>query len=302
MTALTTTQYSIYDDVTQSLIKKLEQGVRPWQPRWDTPHMIMAPKRVNGDLYQGVNVLLLWMASMGKGFICDTWMTYKQAIALGGVIHKGTKGTRIVYSDTMVKEREDGSEQRISFLKSYAVFNATEIHNLPEQYRFNYDCEQDKRKRINTPRQEMVDFVLNAKTKLCHGGAEAFYRPRTDEVHMPIIDDFHGVEEYYATLLHEMIHWTGHPGRLNRNLKGRFGTQSYAFEELVAELGAAFMCAQLGISPSVRDDHASYLEHWLTVLQQDNRAIFKAATLAQQACNHMMQLQPQQEVKYEKAS
>lgn len=279
----------IYQTVTQSIIEYLKRGVRPWQKPWDTATPLL-PLRFNGVPYRGINTLILWMASEDKEYSHSTWMTFKQAKDLGGSVRKGEKGTSIVFTSKFTKKEsnEEGEEQErtIPFLKSYTVFNANQIDDLPERFStpsVSPIAEED--------RDEHCDEFFEATgADLRHGGDRAFYHPHKDYIQLPQFMDFVSSEAYYATLAHESIHWTGHKSRLGRELLSfKTSPEEYAFEELVAELGSAFVCARLGLTLEVREDHASYIEHWLGILEENDRAIFRAASLASKASEFLFE-------------
>ena len=284
----------VYARVTARIVADLEQGVRPWMKPWsagNTEGRITRPLRFNGTPYRGMNVLLLWGEAMDRGFNAAIWMTYKQAQALGAQVRKGETGSLVVYADTFTKTEEGdaGQEQtrEIPFMKGYTVFNVEQIDGLPDQYQ-------------PTPRpalpplqlhQAAEEFFTKTGATIRHGGNRAYYAPSLDVVQLPPPEAFRDAESYAAIKAHELVHWTGHKSRNAREFGKRFGDQAYAFEELVAELGAAFLCADLGITPEVREDHAAYLGHWLKVLNEDKRAIFTAAAQAQRAADYLASLQ-----------
>lgn len=286
-----------YQEVTDRIVAMLESGTKPWQKSWGTGGTIAAPMarplRSNGAPYRGLNVINLWSAAMLRGFNSRYWLTYKGAQALGGQVTKGARAELAFYVGKVVKAGEnDGDEDRIiSFMKSYAVFNADQIEGLPAHFYAAAPVEApvvDGHARI-----DRVDaFVDNLAPKLAHGGDRAYYMPSTDSIRMPHMAQFDTAQSYYATLLHEMVHWTSADARVDRKLTGRFGDPAYAFEELIAEIGAAFLCADLAISDTPRADHASYLASWLKVLKEDKRAIFRAAALADKAATWMHAAQP----------
>jgi len=284
----------VYARVTDRIIEAIEQGTRPWLKPWSTGNTagrIERPVRHNGTPYRGMNVLLLWGDAMDKGFQSPQWMTYKQAQELGGQVRKGETGSLVVYADRYTKTETDDkgqeAEREIAFMKGYTVFNTEQIDGLPAQYQHT--------PRPALPKMELHEaaeaFFAGTGATVRHGGSRAFYVPSQDFVQLPAPEAFRDVESYEATKAHEFIHWTGHPSRNAREFGKRFGDSAYAFEELVAELGAAFLCADLGITPEVREDHAAYLAHWLQVLKQDKRAIFTAAAAAQRAADTLHALQ-----------
>ncbi len=289
-------RHDVYARVTDAIIAELEKGVRPWLKPWNAEHMagkINRPLRHNGEPYKGVNVLMLWMAAEMQRFAAPYWMTFNQAKALKACVKKGAKGSLVVYADriTRTETGEDGedAERDIYFMKGYTVFNAEQIEGLPPHFYAIAAPQLDPVQRI-----EAADlFFANTGADIRHGGNQAYYAQGSDHVQMPPFESFRDAEGYCATLAHELTHWTKHPARLDRDFgRKRFGDEGYAREELVAEIGAAFLACDLGITPEPRDDHASYLAHWLQVLREDKRAIFQAAAYAQKAVEFLHGLQP----------
>jgi len=289
-------QKDIYQKITDQIVAELEQGVRPWHQPWQAEHAagrITRPLRGNGKPYQGINVLMLWSAAMAKGFSAPIWMTYKQAAELKAHVRKGEQGSLVVYADKLIRtetDTETGEEsaQAIPFMKGYTVFNVEQIEGLPAHY---YAQPEATRQPV-APIAHAEAFFAATGAKLVHGGSRACYVPSTDNIHMPCIDFFGDAESYYATLAHEATHWTKHEARLNREFgRKRFGDEGYAMEELVAELGAAFLLADLALTPDIREDHAAYIGSWIKVLKNDRRAIFTAASHAQKAADYLNGLQ-----------
>jgi antirestriction protein ArdC len=291
----------IYERVTNRIIADLEQGTRPWIRPWGGEHVAsrsVRPLRANGVGYRGINVLLLWGEALANGYINPTWMTYRQAQELGGQVRKGERSTVIVYADRFTKtETTDTGEQTersIPFLKSYPVFNCQQIDGLPPLYNTVIDdtpAEPDPSKLIERI-AHAESFVANTGADIRHGGNKAFNTVDGNYVQMPPLQAFRDSESYYATLLHELTHWTRHPKRLDRDFgRKRWGDSGYAAEELTAEIGSAFLCADLGLSLEPRADHASYIESWLKVLRNDKRAIFSAAGYAEAAAGYLHSLQ-----------
>lgn len=296
---MTSPRTDIYTRVTDRILADLENGVRTWQKPWSTTHTegrIIRPQRHNGTPYRGVNVLLLWSEAVTRGYQSATWMTYKQAQELGAQVRKGEQGALVVYANTITRTETDDKgeehERDIPFMKGYTVFNVEQIDGLPDSFR-----PQPAPDLPALPRLDAADRFFQATgANIRHGGNKAFYAPHPDFVQMPPFEAFQDAESYAATLAHELTHWTSHNSRLDRRF-GKdqgFGSEDYAKEELVAELGAAFLCADLGITPEVRDDHAAYIASWLKVLRNDKRFIFSAAAHAQRAVDYLHNLQPQE--------
>lgn len=290
-----TERKDVYARVTDRIISDLEKGVRTWLKPWNAGHTagkITRPLRHNGIPYQGMNILLLWGEALEKGYSAPIWITFKQAQELGGYVRKGEHGSLVVYANKVTRTETDDKgeevERQIPFMKGYTVFNAEQIEGLPAHY---YGKPENP-----LPLAERLDhaerFIANTGITVQHGGNSAYYAPAKDLVQMPPFEAFKDRESYYATILHELIHATSHKSRLDRSFNAkRFGDNGYAREELVAELGAAFLSADLGITPEIRDDHAAYLAHWLKALKEDSRAIFSAAAHAQRAADFLQSLQ-----------
>jgi antirestriction protein ArdC len=253
---------------------------------------IIKPLRHNGLPYNGINILMLWGAAIEHGFISPCWMTFKQAKELGAHVRKGERGNPVVYANTITKKEEgaDGSEEErtIPFMKGYTVFNVEQIDGLPDHYYTKPEPVIDPAQRID----HAEAFFAATEADIRHGGNSAHYALGSDHVQMPFFETFREPEAYYATLAHELTHWTRHPRRLDRDFeRKRWGDEGYAREELVAELGAAFLCADLALTPEAGEDHAAYIQSWLKVLNNDKRAIFTAAAHAQRAADFLHSLQ-----------
>lgn len=289
------TNPSIYDRVTSKIVADLEKGVRPWVRPWSAENLtgqVSRPLRFNGESYHGINVVTLWIDAACKGYHSPRWLTYKQARELGGQVRKGEQGSPVVYADRFTKKDRDsnGDEvaREIPFLKTYTVFNAEQIDGLSQEF---YVTTPEPTLAHWPKHQTAENLVRQIPATIKHGGLRAYYSEGTDHVQLPPSETFRDSEAYYATLLHELTHWTKHSTRLDRDFgRKRFGDNGYATEELVAELGAAFLCADLGITLEVREDHASYLVSWLQVLKADSKAIFAAAAHAQKACDFLSKL------------
>lgn len=283
----------IHARITNQIIAQLEAGVRPWVQPWKTGGPVSRPLRHDGTPYSGVNILLLWSEAAARGFTASTWMTFRQALALGGHVRKGERGAMVVYASQIIREEADEAgepvEQRIPFLKAYTVFNLDQIDGLPERYALQPQPTINPEVRIGAAEA----FFRACGADIRHGGGSAFYAPGPDFVQMPAFESFQDAQSYYATLGHEMIHWTRHSSRLDRDLgRQRHSDEGYAREELVAELGAAFLCADLGLAPEPREDHAAYIASWLQVLRDDRRFVVSAAAHAQRAVAWLHGLQP----------
>jgi antirestriction protein ArdC len=288
----------VYTRVTAKIIAELEKGERPWLKPWNAEHAagkISRPLRHNGLPYSGINVLMLWGEAMDKGYNAPIWMTFRQAQELGGHIRKGEKGSLVVYANAITKtehndETGEDEEHKIPFMKGYTVFNVEQIDALPAHYTATAEAPTlDAAQRLD----QWERFFKNTGAILKHGGNRAFYAIDKDQITLPPFEFFKDPESYYATLAHEGTHWTRHPSRLNRDFgRKKWGDEGYAMEELVAEMGSAFLGADLGLAPEIMADHAAYLGSWLKVLKDDKRAIFSAAAHAQKAAEFLHSLQP----------
>jgi antirestriction protein ArdC len=291
-----TARPDVHTRITAEIVAQLETGVRPWHQPWNATHLageITRPLRNNGQPYQGINVLVLWLTAFQKGYACPIWLTFNQAKEAGGFVKKGEHGATVVYANSFEKTETDdetGQEttERIPFLKAYTVFNAQQIEGLPGHY---YALAESPRNRDD--RLEKAEaFFAATRIETRHGGNRAFYSPSSDFIQLPPYESFESRESYYSTRAHESVHATMHKTRLDRSFNSkRFGDDGYSIEELVAELGAAFLCADLGITPEVQPDHAAYLDCWLKVMKADKRAIFTAASHATRAAEYLHSLQ-----------
>jgi len=283
---------NIHEKVTETIIKRIESGVMPWHKPWNNGGFDswQRPLRANGKAYKGINTVILWAAAIEKGYSNPNWLTFKQADQAGGHVRKGEKSIQVVFwKEVEVEDRETGEDKKIPFMQCYNVFNAEQCSGLPEKYLASGQIAA-----YSNPdeRNEAADnFVLSSGARVEHGGNRACYNSGNDRISMPEFKVFESAETYYGTILHELTHWTGHKSRCDRQLGNRFGSQSYAAEELIAELGASFLCADLALEPVVRDDHAAYIENWLTVLKNDSKAIFTAAAAAEKATTYLHGLQ-----------
>jgi antirestriction protein ArdC len=281
----------IYTRVTDKIISDLETGNLTWRQPWNSGQVTF-PLRWNDIPYTGINTIMLWATAAEKSYILPHWMTFNQALELKGSVVKGEKGTQIVYADKIVKQEEDknGETQikQIPFLKTYTVFNASQINGLPERF---YDVPKPAIKEPKERNAELEEFFANNKADI-YTGLEASYRPSTDRIQMPPFESFNTVADYYATLSHELTHWTKHPQRLDRDFSRKSErTDAYAKEELVAEIGACFLAAQLGFEPIPKVQHAAYIQHWLNALKEDKRFIFSVVSHAQKAVEYIYTLQ-----------
>ena len=282
---------SLYTDVTNRIIAELEEGRLPWVQPWNAEHLsapLGLPKNAaTGRTYSGINILILWDAVAEHIRSTQCWLTYMQAQALGGTVRKGEKGVTVCYADRFTpkaeieRAAEVGEEpQQVAFLKRYTVFNVDQCDGLGNDL---YTAPAPMPEREIILHAEAAIAATGADIRI--GGAKAFYNPAHDFIAIPPQPAFFEQINFYRTAFHELSHWTGHKSRLDREFTGKFGSKSYAREELVAELSAAFVCAELGIKPTVR--HADYIGAWLEVLREDEKAIFHAASQASKAAEYI---------------
>ncbi len=284
-----------YCTITNQVLADLAQGVTPWTKPWTAGHAagpVSRPLRHSLEPYSGINTLVLWGTAVERGYGAPIWMTFRQALELGGAVRKGETGTMVVYANRITRQetndRGEDVERSIPFLKAYKVFNVEQIDGLPDRF---------SAATPTLPESERIAraeaFLAATGAQVVHGGDMACYEVISDRIRLPVFGAFQSAHDYYATRGHETIHWTRHPARLDRDFgRKAFGDAGYAREELVAELGAAFLCADLGVDLRPRADHAAYIGHWLTVLAGDKRAIFTAAAHAQRAVDYLKGLQP----------
>jgi antirestriction protein ArdC len=277
----------IYATITDKIVAAIERGTGDFVMPWQRGGASGIPSNATtGNYYQGINIVSLWVS--GMEYPHALWATYKQWAEIGAQVKKGEKATACVYYSTYEKGDSEDDMKRIAFAKPFFVFNASQVDGW------------EPPKTPEMPplaRLEAVDaFAQSTGAEVIEGGSMACYVQGLDIIRMPdgkrFIDTATStrIESYYSTLMHELTHWTAHLSRLDRDLSGRFGNEKYAMEELVAELGAAFLCASLAITPEVRADHAKYINSWISVLKRDTRAIFTASAKAQEAVEYLTSL------------
>lgn len=287
----------VHQQVTDNIIAAIEAGAGDWQMPWhrsgkglNRPVNIDTPQH-----YRGVNILNLWIAGETNGFTEGVWGTYRQWQNRGCQVRKGEKGSLVVFYKELEFEDRDEDSGLIStdtrlMARASTVFNAEQVDGYEREPVPVSDNPV-------TPIEQAEAFVAASKAIIRHGGGRAYYHRGQDYIQIPELARFLGTatrtptEAYYGTLLHELTHWTGHKSRCEREFGKRFGDDAYAMEELVAELGSAFLCADIGISPHPRPDHAAYVDHWLKVLKADKKAIFTAASQASKAADFLTGLQ-----------
>lgn len=284
----------IHQHVTDTIIAQIEAGTPPWRKPWTGGKGGAAfPLRHNGDAYRGVNILMLWAVADQQGYNSPYWMTFKQAKELGGTVQKGQKCARSVFYGSFEKDSEENNaatenaeapKTRIPYAKTNNVFNADQIEGLPASFYVIPEPAQNLGTQADASLKAF--FESTGADIITSDDPQAYYKPATDQVHMPPIETFHTTEGYFGTLAHEICHWTGSPKRLDR-IKKFQNREAYAFEELVAEIGNCLLCLHLGITPEF-EQSAAYIEGWLTALKDDKGLIFKAASEAQKAVDYIL--------------
>jgi len=284
------TTRNLYVEVTDRIVAELERGAAPWIKPWSATAGQNVPQNaVTNRRYSGCNVVLLWMAQ-AAGYRTPRYLTYKQAMELGGHVRKHEKGTKVYFvKQLQVRDKDaagDEAETRIvPMLKEYTVFNIDQCEGLPDRVLTSGEVKA----RNKDARDATIDeFMACSGADIREGHGEAFYVPSHDFISMPAFEAFKSATHFYGTAFHELGHWTGHKSRLDRDLRHRFGERAYAAEELVAELCAAFLCAEFSIDGDLR--HAGYIASWIGLLKTDSRAFFTACSKAQGAADYLREL------------
>jgi antirestriction protein ArdC len=279
----------LYAEVSSRIIAELEAGAAPWIKPWSATAGANTPcNALRNRPYSGCNIVLLWMAQ-AAGYRTPRFLTFKQALELGGNVRKGEHGTKIHFVKQL-ERREQGADDTsptrlIPMMREYTVFNVEQCENLPDR------VTTGKPMRVRNPdaRDQLADaFLRSTSADIREGHGEAFYVPSRDFISIPAFAGFKGADHFYNVAFHELIHWTAHKSRLDRDLKNRFGSRSYAAEELIAELGAAFLCAEFGFDGDVRN--AGYIATWIDLLRTDKRAFFTACSQASKAADYLRSL------------
>jgi antirestriction protein ArdC len=288
---------SLYQEITDKIITELKAGRVPWVQPWGTvtakASLTMPKNAATHRHYSGINVLILWGAVIDRGFSTQKWLTFRQALRLGGNVRKGERGTTVLYADHFVPdeerrraERDGGEPNAIPFLKRFTVFNTDQCEDLLREVA---SAPSPIPEGLVVAQAETLIAATGADFRI--GGDRAFYCPNYDFIQVPRPDAYFEPINWHRTALHELGHWTGAAQRLDRDLSGSFGSKKYAQEELVAEITSAFVCALLGIVPTVR--HADYIGFWLEVLREDDRAIVRAASAASKAADYLLAFCPE---------
>ena len=286
----------LYTAVTQQIITALEAGTPPWVCPWNRGQGSVIPANLSsGRPYRGINILLLNLQQMASGYSTNRWLTYQQARALGAQVRRGESGTGIVFfkmleADGAVRTahhaaNDEPTRKVFPMLRSFTVFNASQVDGLPDALTVVPEPPEGW-----TPIAAAEAVLERSGADIRHGGDRAFYRPADDVIQLPPPAVFPEATSYYNVALHELTHWTSHPDRCNRQLSSRAHLESYAFEELVAEIGSAFLSSHCGL-PS-ESQHVSYISSWLQALRNDKRLVFTAASLAQKAADFLMDPHP----------
>jgi antirestriction protein ArdC len=273
----------LYSEVSARIVAELEAGAAPWIKPWSAAPGANTPcNAVTNRPYSGCNVVLLWMAQ-AAGYRTPRYLTFKQALELGGHVRKGERGTKVYFVKQLeIRDDEDTSTRLVPMLREYTVFNVAQCEGLPDS------VATGKPIRVRNPdaRDELADaFLRSTGADIREGYGEAYYVPSRDFISMPAFAGFKGADHFYNVAFHELTHWTGHKSRLDRDLKNRFGSRNYAAEELIAELGAAFLCAEFGFDGDVRN--AGYIASWIELLKADKRAFFTACSQASKAADYL---------------
>lgn len=285
-----TDRNNLYQEITNKIVAELEQGRVPWvQPWGKTAAPLGLPKNAaTGRHYTGINVLILWSAVTEQGFTSQNWLTFRQALKIGGHVRKGEKGTTVVFADRFIPYRErtraaeTGDEpEAIPFLKRFTVFSTDQCEDLPSDIA---PAPVPPNDHLILPQAEALIRATGADIRI--GGDRAFYVPSEDFIRVPPPSYYFETINWHRTVAHELGHWSGAKHRLDRDLSCSFGSASYCREELIAEMTSAFVCAALSIVPTVR--HADYLGSWLEILREDNRAIIRAASAASKASDYLL--------------
>ena len=294
------TTVDLYAEVTNQIIAALEAGTTPWACPWDREHGSLMPANLTTSRrYRGINVLLLNLRQIAGGFPTNRWLTFQQAHSMGAHVRRGECGTRIVFFKLLERDdvaggapagnpagrfqaaNDEPSRKVIPLLRSFTVFNEAQVEGLPAHLTWPTAPQPE-----GDTHAAAEALLSRSGAVIQHGGSRAFYSPSLDLIQMPPVEFFVSFERYYSTALHELTHWTGHPSRCGRTLANRQHIEAYAFEELVAEMGSAFLSSHCGLQGQLH--HASYIASWLQALRNDKRLVFGAASLAQKAVDFLV--------------
>jgi antirestriction protein ArdC len=275
---------NLHSEITARILTALRAGTVPWRQPWAAQASGAMPRNaITGRPYSGANVILCWITAQERGYTSPAWLTFKQATEAGGSVRKGEKGTTVIYVSSFMKKNDEGETRAVPFLKAFTIFNVCQCEGLPDKLSGN------ARPKARNPhdRDPVADQFVAATGATISEGSEgrAYYRRSTDHITMPSFASFNSADTFYSTLFHELTHWTGHTSRLNREMGKRFGDASYAAEELVAELGAAFLSAEFQFN--TEEASAAYIANWIKVLENNERLFVAAASAGSKAVEFM---------------
>jgi antirestriction protein ArdC len=282
------TKVDVYEQITSALVAAIEEGTGKFEMPW---HALSSPiNAASRKLYRGVNILMLWAAARTYNYSSQEWATYRQWQEMGAQVRKGERSTIVVFwkffdSQTKEEQQEEADDTPARprcFARAYRVFNAAQVDG--------YEAKQENLLPESERIAQAEIFFQSLPATIKSGGDRAYYSPAGDYIQMPPFRQFKTPKGYVSTMCHELSHWSGAKSRLNRDLTGRFGDASYAMEELIAQISASFLCADLQIRSEPSGDDAAYVGSWLRILKNDKRAIFTAASKAQEAANYLKHL------------
>jgi len=274
---------SVYQVINDKIIEIMKQGVIPWKQAWRD---LYAPENYyTGYKYRGINVFLLSAVSESKGY-SNRWLTFRQIVTLGGKLKAYSKGYPVVFWKMVNKPKNDDLEETTPFplLKYYIVFNSSECYGLPvKSNQYEYLTEEDRISRCEKVVRNYKDCP-----EIIFGDFNPSYDPNADIIKIPTFQTFKSASEYYSTLYHELVHSTGHPTRLNRTLSKDYNSESYSKEELIAELGSAYLCAETKIDNNVIENQSAYIQNWLTTLKDDPTLLLQASSKAEKSIKYIL--------------
>ena len=273
----------IYQEITNQIISDLEKGTPVWEKPWEKGFMGFPVNVFSNSFYSGINTVILWHRQSQLGADSSQWLTFRQAQELGGHIKKGEKATCIIfYKKITVEDKKTEEEKTIPMLKAYPAFNLSQCEGLDHLKKAPVEKDQ-----VFKDEEQAEELIKVSKAKVVMAAFDtACYQPKEDKILIPKKSQFKTEKGFYSTMFHELSHWTGHKSRLKRKVENRFGSKDYAFEELVAEISASFLCCHLGFHYETR--HSAYVKSWIEVLKEDKRAIFRASSLAQKATDFIL--------------
>ena len=277
----------IYQQITNQIIQDLEKGLPVWETPWQKGFMGFPVNAFSKNFYSGINTLILWLRQSQAGFETSQWLTFLQVKRLGGTIKKGEKATSAIFYQKLLIEDEEKEkkeeEKTIHHFRTYALFNLSQTKGLEKLIKKH----SSKQKPVFKDVKKAEELIKKSQAKIAFAPIDkACYIPKQDKILMPQKAQFKTQEGFYSTMFHELSHWTAHKSRLDRPIQNKQGSKAYAFEELIAEISASFICCHLGFEYSTQ--HSSYVKSWLEVLKEDKKAIFKASSKAQKATQFIL--------------